>query len=178
MGSGDLSFPFLNFVEPRRLPWATDYSTGDSRGPGQERKNSLALTWDVYLIALSWHEARPACVRKIMWRDHMESQSMCPGWSTSWRLASSQARRQAFETYCKSSGFLILNGSEMNVLIDLALFSEFCNRLIFWSHGVLGWLIMSSTVIVHMTGSKVLRFQAYLNSRLVILKFLFVCFWF
>lgn len=61
----------------------------------------------------------------------MESQSMFPGWSTSWRLASSQARRQAFETYCKSSDFLILNESEMNVLIDLALFSEFCNRLIF-----------------------------------------------
>lgn len=32
MGSGDLSFPLLNFVEPRRLPWATDYSTGDPVG--------------------------------------------------------------------------------------------------------------------------------------------------
>lgn len=101
----------------------------------------------------------------------MESQSMCPGWSTSWHLVSSQARRQAFEIYCKSSGFLILNGSETNVPIDLALYSEFCN-----SHGVLEWLTMLSTVIVHMPGSKVLRFQAYLNSRLAILNFLFVCF--
>lgn len=49
---------------------------------GEEMQPSL--TWDVHLVALSWPEERPVHVRKIMWRDHTESQSVCPGCSTSW----------------------------------------------------------------------------------------------
>lgn len=150
--------------------WLQRARSGEEKQPSTDLgciPYSLELTWSKTCVCEKDHVERSHGKSKyVPWVVHFLASCIFPGQETGiWNLR-------------KSSGFLILNGSEMNVLIDLALFSEFCNRLIFWSHGVLGWLIMSSTVIVHMTGSKVLRFQAYLNSRLAILKFLFVCFWF